>query len=115
MDHLERIVQEIVLRVVREKSPETTCVENGQGLTAGLGLDSLDIARLIAVLELKLGVDPFASLVAITDVRTVGDLCAAYRSARGSPAEANTVPSFAASVQRAKARRSARPPEEPPK
>ena len=32
----------------------------------------------LAKLERKLGVDPFAERVAITSIRTVGDLCAAY-------------------------------------
>jgi acyl carrier protein len=114
MDQLERTIHELVLSVAREKSPEMAGIENGQGLTAGLGLDSLDIARIIAVLELQLGVDPFASLFAITDVRTVGDLCTAYRTALGSPVGAPTVSSFESSVHRAEARRSVQPPAEPP-
>jgi acyl carrier protein len=45
-----------------------------------LGLDSLDVAELVARLEDLLGVDPFAT-TAITSVRTVADLCAAYQRA----------------------------------
>ena len=114
MDQLERTIHELVLRVVREKFPETAGIENGQGLTSGLGLDSLDIARIIAVIELQLGVDPFASLFAVTDMRTVGDLCTAYRTALCSPAGAPSVSSFESSVQRAEARRSVQSPAEPP-
>jgi hypothetical protein len=87
MDQIERTVHHVVLRVARDRSPNLFLppaqagVANGQHLTTDLGLTSLDIARIIAVLELELGADPFASLVAITDVRTVSDLCAAYRKA----------------------------------
>ena len=47
-------------------------------LVDDLGLRSLDLARIIAKLEMKLGVDPFAELVSVTSIRTPGDLCAAY-------------------------------------
>jgi acyl carrier protein len=107
MDNLDRMIHDLVLRIAREKSPEVACVDNDHRLAAGLGLDSLDIARLVAVLELKVGADPFAKLVSITDVRTVGDLCAAYRIALSAPVEADAAPSFATQVKRAEARRSA--------
>jgi acyl carrier protein len=47
-------------------------------LNADLGLTSLDLAILVAALEMKLQVDPFQELVPITSVRTVGDLEGAY-------------------------------------
>ena len=46
-----------------------------------LGLNSLLLARLIIQLEIEIGVDPFADDLAISDVRTVGELTAAYRDA----------------------------------
>lgn len=49
-----------------------------------LGLKSLDLARLVAELEEELDFNPFAELVDITSVRTVGDLVAAY-SAKPQP------------------------------
>jgi acyl carrier protein len=109
MDKVERTVHEVVLRIAREKALEIAGVDNSQGLTAALGMDSLDIARLIATLELKLGVDPFAKLAAITDMRTVGDLCTAYRAALAPAAAPAPLPSFAASEKRAEARRRAPP------
>jgi acyl carrier protein len=45
---------------------------------ADLGLTSLDLATLVAALEMKLKADPFQELVPITSVRTIGDLEAAY-------------------------------------
>ena len=50
-------------------------------LNATLGLTSLDLAFLVAELEAELGVDPFAKLVSITSVRSVGDLVRAYQQA----------------------------------
>jgi acyl carrier protein len=106
MDHVEQTVHRVVLRIARQRSPAVSGVENGQHLTAELGLTSLDLARILAVLELELGADPFASLVAITDVRTVGDLCAAYKALSPSP-ESATSPAFTPSLDRAELRRSA--------
>ena len=64
-------------------------VEDGQleGMTpdselnAHLGLSSLQMAELVVALEMRFSIDPFSSLVPITEVRTVGDLVAAYERA----------------------------------
>jgi acyl carrier protein len=48
-------------------------------LLVATGLTSLDLAALIARLEQRWKVDPFLEAVPITEVRTVGDLCRAYR------------------------------------
>jgi acyl carrier protein len=44
-----------------------------------LGFASLDVAQLIAMLEIELGVEPFSAGVSITDIRTVGELHATYQ------------------------------------
>ena len=48
-------------------------------LLVATGLTSLDLAALIARLEQKWKVDPFLEAVPITEIRTVADLCRAYR------------------------------------
>jgi hypothetical protein len=48
-------------------------------LLVDTGLASLDLAALVARLERVWRVDPFLEAVAITEIRTVGDLCRAYR------------------------------------
>ena len=53
----------------------------GDGLNATLGLSSLDLALIVAELEVEVGADPFAKLVSITSVRSVNDLVGAYRKA----------------------------------
>jgi hypothetical protein len=79
-------------------------LERHHTLTYDLGLRSLDLAQLVATLEMMLGADPFARLVPITAVRTVGDLFDAYALALRSPAG----PTAAIDTGRAAARRQAR-------
>lgn len=46
-----------------------------------IGLNSLMLAQLLLQLESALGVDPFGDERSVTEVRTVGDLVAAYAAA----------------------------------
>jgi acyl carrier protein len=78
LDELKETIMGVVRGVVREKSPEIAEIRPDQLLVDDLGLRSLDLARIIAKLEMKLDVDPFAELVSVTSIRTPGDLCAAY-------------------------------------
>jgi acyl carrier protein len=79
--NLEETVSRVVLQIVQRKTPALTQVSSAQLLSAELGLASLDVAELVANLEMQLGVDPFATHVSITSVQTVGDLVNAYRMA----------------------------------
>jgi acyl carrier protein len=79
MDATDQIVCDAVLEVARDHAPDLREVGLNQALVKDLGLDSLGLARLVAVLEMKTGWDPFAEHVAITSIRTVSDLCKAYR------------------------------------
>lgn len=57
---------------------------NGYSLDDSLltaGLNSLLLAQLLLQLETELGVDPFAEERSIADVRTIGELIAAYDEA----------------------------------
>lgn len=76
---IERVVHDVVLALVRETDPERRAVSNSDHLIADLGFRSLDLAVLLARLEISLDGDPFSELVSITSVRTVGDICDAYR------------------------------------
>lgn len=61
-------------------------IENGKNiefnedtkLVDELGLSSLDLAELVASLELELDVDPFANGASIASIVTVKDLCEVY-------------------------------------
>ena len=48
-------------------------------LLMATGLTSLDMAALVARLEQRWKVDPFLEAVPITEIRTIADLCRAYR------------------------------------
>jgi acyl carrier protein len=106
MDKIEQKVHEVVRRVSQQRSAALPSVENRHRLTGELGLTSLDIARVIAILEMELGVDPFTRHAAITDMRTLGDLCEAYRAGLGAPAREPVNGVCANSERRANARRS---------
>jgi acyl carrier protein len=71
---VHRAIAEIV-----ERSGRTAPVFGDDDLLVDTGLASLDLAALVARLERVWRVDPFLEAVAITEIRTVGDLCRAYR------------------------------------
>ncbi|MEM7181481.1 MAG: phosphopantetheine-binding protein [Spirochaetota bacterium] len=81
MDELESKCSEIVLRVATEKGIAIQNVAPNMKLIQEIGLKSMDLARIIALLEGEFHVDPFAELVPITSIRTVSDLANAYQQA----------------------------------
>lgn len=66
--------------VFRDSGRVRKDVAPGMLLSGDLGLDSLDLAQTIVLLERSLGVDPFRSPATSRTVRTVGDLIAIYES-----------------------------------
>jgi acyl carrier protein len=75
---IEQVVHTHLLAALREKGHATARLAAGDGLVDALGFGSLELARVIAELELELDVEPFIEAFAITDVRTVADLCQAF-------------------------------------
>src|SRR5262245_66132490 len=84
-------------------------IAGSERLTEGLGMTSFELAELVARLNAKLSADPFRTSLALTDLRTVEDLCRAYR---GQPAGVSVSPGkqdeLEASGQRAQAPRAHR-------
>jgi acyl carrier protein len=74
---VEKAVKDAVLEVAKRKKPALREVGANQALFGDLGLGSLDLAEVVANLDMDLGVEPFATK-SIADIRTVGDLCSAY-------------------------------------
>jgi acyl carrier protein len=107
--HIESVVHGRIRAVLAERGGEAGRLSGAEKLTATLGLTSLDLAFLVAELEVELGTDPFAKLVSITSVRSVGDLVRAYQQAffpelrRGGEDDA-----IAAAAARARTRRARR-------
>lgn len=104
---LEQIINETIKQIAQQNSSTINInkVENDHKLNTDLGFSSLDLAKLVAVLELKIGVDPFAKLVPITSIRTVSDLCNAYQKCFSIEKEQEQKqPSFPESQKRAEMR-----------
>lgn len=71
-----------IREVLRDTGREPVAVEPQMLLAGDLGLDSLDLAQTIVLLERSLGVDPFRAPAAVSarpSVRTVADLSGIYR------------------------------------
>jgi acyl carrier protein len=105
----EAVIEAAVLSIVNEVAEPRENLSPEDLLVDHLGLRSLDLARIVAVLEVELGLDPFSELVPITDVRTVGDLSGAYRlAAEGEPASAPDEPATPRRRSEARLRRDLR-------
>jgi acyl carrier protein len=76
---LERVVLGKICSVLEDRSGEVRVIKGTDRLNATLGLSSLDLALIVAELEVEVRADPFAKLVSITSVRSVNDLVTAYR------------------------------------
>jgi acyl carrier protein len=108
MSEAKTVIHEVLLDVAEEEDLEVTEIRGDEKLVEDLGFRSLTMARILAILEGRLGVDPFAQNVAVTSVRTVDDLCAAYEHclAGGGVAD-EAAEAVAQGRQRAEARRAA--------
>jgi hypothetical protein len=73
-----RIIDDVVVHVLAGKDAVVPALAPTMSLNGDLGITSLDFALVAALLEAKLGVDPFASGVVASSVRTLADLYAAY-------------------------------------
>ena len=70
--------------VLRDTAREAKAIEPSMLLSTDLGLDSLDLAQTIVLLERSLGVDPFRAADPAAprhSIRTVSDLIAIYSTA----------------------------------
>lgn len=80
MNTTEDVIYDVLARVMEEENVAAVEITDSSRLIDDLGLKSLHIARILAMLELELDYDPFGSgSVPITGVQTVRDLCAAYQ------------------------------------
>ncbi|WP_405579626.1 hypothetical protein [Streptomyces sp. NBC_01092] len=85
-------IKAVVLDMVEEVTGEPREVGGGDLLVDQLGLRSLHLARITAILEVELGLDPFSELVPITGIRTLDDLYRAYDLAAGDIAPSAAAP-----------------------
>lgn len=109
-EQIQTVVHDKIRLVLAGRDKEVGPLSEADKLNATLGLDSLDLATLVAELEAELGVDPFAKLVSITSVRSVGDLVRSYQRAFDPELqpEGQHDAAVAAALERAQARRARR-------
>ncbi len=111
MSEVKSVVHEVLRTVAEEESLSVTEIRGDEKLVEDLGFRSLTMARILAILEGRLGVDPFSKTVAVTSIRTVDDLCGAYEQCLSGDDEAaagaDEVPHMNRSRERAASRREA--------
>jgi acyl carrier protein len=79
---VEAMVARVLVAVLDEGGRSVVDVRADARLVDDLSLKSLELASIVARLEMALDLDAFDSDVAITDVRTVGDITRLFESAR---------------------------------
>jgi acyl carrier protein len=81
-------VTDAIQTVLRDTAREVRAIEPSMLLATDLGLDSLDLAQTVVLLERSLGVDPFRSAPTTgprPGIRTVSDLISIYTAASRTP------------------------------
>lgn len=91
LSELEQAVHNEIMHILNEKELSIHALDNDMTLNATIGMTSLELARLVSVLDDKFGVDPFMELIPITSIRTIGDLINAYQQALNHACCAETV------------------------
>jgi acyl carrier protein len=80
---VEATVHRTIAEVLERSGKAARQLDGSDDLVA-IGLSSLDLAALVAKLQRRWKIDPFLEVKAITEVRTVGDLCRAYSECLGA-------------------------------
>jgi acyl carrier protein len=75
---IEETVHRTIAEVLERGGRPAQRFDN-DALLVATGLTSLDLAALVALLQREWKVDPFLEAAAITEMRTLGDLCRVYR------------------------------------
>ncbi|WP_370749215.1 acyl carrier protein [Eubacterium sp.] len=79
MSDVFEFVKETVDEILLMKGVEGIEISEDSKIVQDLGLKSLDIAQVLAMLEAEYDKDPFSNgTVTLSDVVTVGDLCKLY-------------------------------------
>jgi len=73
-------IENAIKQILDQKSYKVPEIKDELRIIEDLGFSSLDIAQLIAYLEMELGIDPFSEGALISSINTVGSLCKVYQS-----------------------------------
>lgn len=80
MDSIKATVDSVLKEIQQRNNYPMRALNDEVKVVDGLGFSSLDVAELVAILEIETGVDPFASGVSIMDVHTIADLHRVYEA-----------------------------------
>jgi acyl carrier protein len=78
MEKIRETIENAIKSIQEQQSYRKVELRDDLRLTKDLGFSSLDIAQLIALLELELEVDPFSQGFSISDIGTIGSLSNVY-------------------------------------
>lgn len=78
MNNIRLKINEVLKEIQERNNYPKKELNDDVKIVNGLGFTSLDVAELIAVLEMELGVDPFSAGVSIMSVQSIGDLHNVY-------------------------------------
>ncbi len=78
VNEIESAIHEVIFHIIEQKGETVAKLDNASSLANDLGFESLDLAQLVSMLEMRVDIDPFSRDIAITSIRTVGDLRNAY-------------------------------------
>jgi hypothetical protein len=106
---VEGLVLQEVRVILEERGHARDALAPADALDADLGLSSLEIIGLVAKAASAAGVDPVAPAPAVTDLRTVDDLCRLVRGlVAGESSEQEAIDTLRARQDEARARRARR-------
>ena len=78
LNNIKLKINEVLKEIQQRNDYPTKALNEDVKIVNGLGFSSLDVAELVAVLEMELGVDPFSAGVSIMSVQSIGDLYRVY-------------------------------------
>lgn len=79
MSEVFEVVKDSINEILTMNELEEVEIKEESRIVQDLGLKSLDIAQLIAILEVEYDIDPFTNGTAtLAGIVTVGDLCKLY-------------------------------------
>ena len=73
-----KALQEAITEIQEQQQYEPVPIIESSELVGDIGLQSLDIAQLVAMLEVKLEKDPFANGATLESISTAGQLSKLY-------------------------------------
>ncbi|MEC2352648.1 acyl carrier protein [Bacillus velezensis] len=76
---MKQIIAQIIQDIQEQQSYRAVEAGDDVRVIEDLGFSSLDIAQLVAQMEMETGVDPFSQGETISSITTVGSICDNYQ------------------------------------